>query len=468
MKKRIYAQLVLAGILIAGLLGTGYAAQLPNILIISVDDMGWGQPGCYGGKLVPTPNMDIIAANGVRFTDAYASSCVCTPSRVGLLTGRYQARTGHDALTVPPKPESQMALSEVTMAQRLKPLGYTTGIVGKWHLGENPGYLPASRGFDTSIGSVANVSEGPNGKRFYQGDQLIPDPVENFNTIPLYEKETIRFMEENCERPWFLYLSVNNVHGPVTASQSYLERFADEPAKHVQKYKACITELDDVIGSIMKKLRELDLEENTLVFFFSDNGKSDDLGEQGDLRGKKWTVWEGGIRISFLVQWKGRIPSGRVLKEPIIQLDVLPTALAAAGESVPPDWELDGVNLLPLLEGNVEKLEPRTFYWRFGPQYAIRQGDWKIVKPAVEINPMLVNLASDAGEQTDLSGEYPEKMQLLQKEWDRWNSEMQPPRWDDPRWNGEKYLKQRKTESDLKKKQKNSGSAPPKKAGAAK
>jgi arylsulfatase A-like enzyme len=437
-------RLVLAGFLTVGFSGAGQAAELPNILLINVDDMGWGQPGCYGGKLVSTPNMDAIAANGIRFTDAYASGPVCTPSRVGLLTGRYQARTGHDALTVPSKPESQMLLSEVTIAQRLKPLGYTTGIVGKWHLGENPGYLPASRGFDYSIGSVANVSEGPNGRRYYRGMDLIPDPVEKFNTIPLYEKESILFMEENREKPWFLYLSVNNVHGPVTASQSYLDRFADETSNPRQKYMACITELDDVIGSIMNKLQELDLEKNTLVIFLSDNGKSNDLGEQGNLRGKKWTLWEGGIRTPLMIQWKGRIPENQVSHEPVIQLDLFPTILAAAGGTVLPEWQIDGVNLLPLMEGKTDKLEPRTLYWRYGPQYAIRQGDWKIVKAAIELNPMLINLAADESEQTDLSGEYPEKMQLLQNEWDRWNAEMQPPRWEDLRWNGDLYRSQMK------------------------
>ncbi|MBM4153349.1 MAG: sulfatase, partial [Kiritimatiellaceae bacterium] len=350
------------------------SAEQPNILIINVDDMGWGQPGCYGGKLVPTPHMDALAASGVRFTDAYASGSVCTPSRIGLLTGRYQARTGHDALTVQSKPESQMMLSEVTLAQRLKPLGYATAIVGKWHLGEEPGFLPASRGFDYSVGSVANVSEGSNGKRFYRGLELIADPVENFNTLPFYQQEAYQFIEANRAKPWFLYFSVNNVHGPVTASESYLERFSNEPAIPVQKYKACITELDDVIGAMMAKLRDLKLEENTMVIFLSDNGKSSDLGEQGDLRGKKWTLWEGGIRTPLIIQWTKRLPKGKVLPDPVIQLDLLPSIVTAAGGQVLPEWQLDGVNLLPLMEGQVDQLEPRTLYWRFGPQYAIRQG----------------------------------------------------------------------------------------------
>ena len=145
-----------------------------------------------------------------------------------------------------------------------------------------------------------------------------------------------------------------------------------------------------------------------------------------------------------MIQWKGHLPEGKVLHEPVIQLDILPTALAAAGGSVQPEWNLDGVNLMPLLKGDVEKLEPRTFCWRFGPQYAIRQGDWKIVKAAVDMKPMLINLAEDMGEQTDLSSDNPEKMQSLQNDWDQWNGTMKPPRWEDLRWNGEEYMKQMK------------------------
>ena len=424
------------------------AAELPNILIISVDDMGWGQPGCYGGKLAPTPHMDALAAGGVRFTDAYASSCICSPSRVGLMTGRYPARTGHDALTVPNKPESQLLLAETTIAQRLKKLGYATAIVGKWHLGADAEHLPAARGFDFSYGSTSNVSEGRDGDRYYEGDQLIRDPVKDFITAPVYQKKALEFLEANRKKPWFLYLAENNVHGPTVASEPYYKRFADMTPKAKQRYAAVISEVDDAIGGIMRKLRELDLEENTLVFFLSDNGKSNPFGEVGDLRGEKWTTWEGGIRIPFIVQWKGHIPAGKVTQEPVIQLDVFPTAIAAAGGDLPPEWKLDGENLLPLLEGKVEKLPSRTLYWRFGPQYAIRQGDWKVVKAAVDMKPMLVNLTSDEGEMVDLSGKYPERMTDLQNRWDRWDAAMIPPRWEDRRWDGLEANARRKAQQD--------------------
>lgn len=463
MKTETLQQTCVAGFLLLAALSLS-AAELPNILIISVDDMGWGQPGCYGGKLVSTPQMDALAAGGVRFTDAYASSCICSPSRVGLMTGRYPARTGHDALTVPNKQESQLLVSETTIAQRLKELGYVTGIVGKWHLGADSEHLPVARGFDFSYGSVSNVSEDRDGERYYEGDHLISDPVKDFVTVPVYQKKAFEFIETNRKKPWFLYLAQNNVHGPTVASEPYYKRFSDMTPKAKRNYAANITELDEAIGGIMEKLRELDLETNTLVFFLSDNGKSNPFGEVGDLRGEKWTTWEGGIRIPFIVQWKGRIPAGKVTAEPVIQLDVFPTAIAAAGGSVPPEWKLDGENLLPFMVGKVAELPHRTFYWRFGPQYAVRQGDWKIVKAAVDMKPMLVNLGSDEGGKSDLSAEYPERMTDLQNRWDRWNASVIPPRWQDPRWDGLEAMARRKAQQAAAKKGK--GAAKGKKAPA--
>jgi len=427
--------------------GTSFAqaAAKPNILIVYLDDMGWGQLGCYDGKLAPTPRIDALAKSGVRFTNGYVSAPVSAPSRVGLMTGRYQQHTGHDANTTS-KPGTELDIHEVIFAQRMKALGYVTGIVGKWHLGAGPEYLPAARGFDYSFGSISNVGEGEDGGRFYRGKELIADPPGAPVTAPLYRDEALKFIEANQKTPWFLYLPLNNLHAPVVASEPYLKRFA-HLEKREQAYAAMITEADDVVGRVLDKLDELNLAENTLIFLISDNGGASELAEMNGLRGRKWLLWEGGIRVAWIAAWRGRIPGGRVLDEPVIQLDVMPTVLAAAGTDVKPEWNLDGVNLLPLLEGKAGKLEPRTLYWRFGVQYAIRQGDWKIVKAAMDMPPMLVNLASDRGEQNDLSTQYPEKMSDLQNLWDRWNATMQPPRWEDRRWEGEeakKALKQKK------------------------
>lgn len=396
--------------------------------------MGWAQPGCYGGKMAPTPNIDALAAGGVRFTDGYSSGCVCSPGRVGLMTGRYQARTGHDAN--PNRPGTELLLSETTLAQRLKAIGYATGIVGKWHLGDTgPEYLPAARGFDFSIGTVGNLGEGK-GPAFYRGSELLDELPGAPITSPIYARESIRFLDANKSAPWLLYISFNAVHSPHVATEATLEKFK-HLSKHDRQYAALIAEADDAVGAVMTKVRELGQEDNTLVFLISDNGGAFQHAEMGGLRGRKWLVWEGGIRVSWIAAWKGRIPAGRVSAEPVIQLDVLPTALAAAGAEILPEWQIDGANLLPLLEGKADKLAPRELYFRFGVQHAVRSGDWKLVKAGVDLGPMLVNLAEDRGERTDLSTKFPDKKQELQSLFDRWNAAMHPPRWDDRRWNGE-------------------------------
>jgi arylsulfatase A-like enzyme len=416
-------------------------AAKPNILLFYMDDMGWAQPGAYGGKMAPTPNMDALAAGGVRFTNGYSSGCVCSPGRVGLMTGRYQARSGHDAN--PGKAGRELLLSETTLAQHLKTAGYTTGIVGKWHLGDtSPEFMPTARGFDFAMGTVGNLGEGK-GPAFYRGKELLKDLAGAPVTSPVYARESVNFMEANHEKPWLLMLSFNAVHSPHVASEKWLEKFKHLP-KHDAAYAALAAEADEAIGTVMTKLRELKQEENTLIFLISDNGGAYQNAEMGGLRGHKWFVWEGGIRVSWLAAWKGHIPAGRVSDEPVIQLDVLPTALAAAGatSSIP----IDGVNLLPLLEGKTDKLAPRELYFRFGIQHAVRQGDWKLVKASKDMQPMLVNLATDPGEQTDLSAKEPEKAQSLQKLFDQWNATMQPPRWEDERWNGDENRKEGKKE----------------------
>jgi arylsulfatase A-like enzyme len=405
----------------------------PNILIFYLDDMGWAQPGAYGGKLVATPNMDSIAANGVRFTNGYSSGCVCSPGRVGLMTGRYQARTGHDAN--PTKEGRELLLSEMTMAQHLKPAGYTTGIVGKWHLGDTESkFMPLSRGFDFAMGTVGNLGEGK-GPSFYRGNDRIKELEGAPVTSPIYAREACGFIDSNQDKPIFLYLSFNAVHSPIVASPSWLEKFK-HLGKREQAYAALIAEADEAIGTVMMKLRELKLEENTLIFCISDNGGASPIAEQMRLRGHKWFVWEGGIRVTWMAQWKSRIPGGRVLPDPVIQIDVLPTSLAAAGAEAQ-KIELDGINLLPLLEGKTNKLDPRELYFRFGVQHAVRQGDWKLVKASKDMDPMLVNLTTDPGEQKDLSTENPTKKSELTNLFDQWNASMKPPRWEDQRWNGD-------------------------------
>lgn len=412
----------------------GEAASRPNVLVLLLDDMGWAQPGCYGGKLAPTPHLDALAANGMRFTNGYVSGCVCSPSRVGLMTGRYQARTGHDGLTA--RPGSELDRGETTLAQRMKAAGYRTGIVGKWHLGAGPEYLPAARGFDSSFGTLGNLGEGAP-PHFYRDGKLIPDPEGAPVTSPIYRDEAIRFIErQSASEPWFLYVSFNAVHSPHVASADWLARFKHLPKRDAE-YAALVAEADEAIGGILKTLRQRRLEENTLIFCLSDNGGAAPQAEMGGLRGHKWELWEGGIRVTWIVQWRGRVPAGRVVDVPVIQLDVMPTALAVAGATVKPEWQLDGVNLLPLLEGRATGLARDGLFWRFGPQAAVRQGDWKWVKAAKDMQPMLVNLATDPGEKVDLATREPERARAMAAAWERWNATMRPERWHDARSEGE-------------------------------
>ncbi len=301
------------------------ADQKPNILVFYLDDMGWAEPACYGGKRAPTPHIDAMAAAGARCTNGYVSACVCSPSRVGLMTGRYQARSGHDAN--PGKASNGLVLSETLMSQRLKDLGYATGIVGKWHLGSfEPAYLPIHRGFDDSIGSIANLGEGAP-PYFYRGAETMDDFPGAPITTPVYASEACKFIESRKDGPWFLYLPFNAVHGPVVASKEALDRFAQLDGRE-QDYAAMISEVDDAIGKVMNKLRELQLEENTLVFLISDNGGASPLATMGGLRGRKWLVWEGGIRVSWLAQWKGASPP-----------DKLSTSRSSSSMFCPPRWQ---------------------------------------------------------------------------------------------------------------------------------
>jgi arylsulfatase A-like enzyme len=301
--------------------------------------------------------------------------------------------------------------------------------------------MPQARGFDFAMGTVGNLGEGK-GPSFYRGAELLKDLEGAPITSPVYAREACGFIESNKDKPFFLFLSFNAVHSPHVASPKWLEKF-----KHLERrqgeYAALIGEADEAIGTVMTKLRDLKLEENTLIFCISDNGGASPISEQMGLRGHKWFVWEGGVRVTWMAQWKGHVPAGRVVNDPVIQLDVLPTALAAAGAE-PLKVELDGVNLLPLLEGKQDKLAPRELYFRFGVQHAVRQGDWKLVKASKDMEPMLVNLATDPGEQKDLSTENPAKKAELQTLWEKWDASMQPPRWEDRRWNGEEQRKPNK------------------------
>lgn len=405
----------------------------PNIVLLFADDLGYAGIGAQGSTDIPTPNIDSIARNGVRFTNGYVSCPVCSPTRAGLMTGRYQQRFGHEFNPGPAGEASDgfgLSLAETTVADRLKRLGYATGMVGKWHLGFKPEFHPMKRGFDEYFGFLggANPYLDPNSRGpILRGTAKVE---ENEYLTDAFRREAVSFLDRHRGSPFFLYLAFNAVHNPLQATAKYEQRFASIQDPKRRTYAAMTAALDDAVGAVLTKLRETGEEHNTLVFFISDNGgpTPQTTSRNTPLRGFKAQTYEGGIRVPFLMQWKGRIPAGKVDARPVISLDVHPTAVAAAGGSIPPEAKLDGVNLLPFVAGRDAARPHESLYWRFGAQWAIRQGDWKLVQSAGE-KPELFDLSKDIAESRDLAAEQPEKAAQLDAAWRAWSAELAPPKW---------------------------------------
>jgi arylsulfatase A-like enzyme len=352
------------------------------------------------------------------------------------MTGRYPTRFGHEfnggggaggrGFGLP--------LTETTFADRMKTLGYATACVGKWHLGGPPEYLPTKRGFDEFYGTVANTPffNPPNFVDSRVADEIRPVKDPTFYTTDAYGERAVDWIGRQKDRPYFLYLPFNAQHSPLQATPKYLDRFKHVADERRRLFAAMMSAMDDAVGRVLAKVRELGQEENTLVAFLSDNGGPTPVTTSGNgpLRGRKATTSEGGTRVPFSIQWKGTIPAGTTYDFPILNLDVLPTAVAAAGGKIDPAWKLDGVDLLPYLTGKKSGRPHETLYWRFGPQWAIRQGDWKLVASQADQNkPRLINLTEDIAEENDLTAKHPEKVKALKAEWDRWSGEQKEPLW---------------------------------------
>ena len=405
------------------------AAQ-PNIVIFYADDLGWGELGCQGyTKDIPTPHIDALAKNGLRFTNGYVAATYCSPSRAGLMTGRYPTRFGHEFNTV--ANTVGLRADQTTIATRLKTLGYATIAVGKWHLGNQPENLPTKRGFDEFYGTLNNTPFfHPTNfidSRISNEVQTVTDP--NFYTTDAYADRSIDWIEKNKTKPWFLYLPFNAQHAPLQAPKKYLERFPKITDEKRQLFAAMMASMDDAIGRVVGKIRALGQEENTLIFFIADNGgpTASTTSHNGPLRGFKMTTFEGGPRVPYIAQWKGKIPAGKTYDLPVMNLDVLPTAIIAAGGKTDSSWQLDGVDLMPYLTGKLTSRPHQTLYWRYGPQWAIRHGDLKlVVSKGGSGQPELYDLATDIGESKDLASAQPAKVKELQALWDKWNAEQAP------------------------------------------
>jgi arylsulfatase A-like enzyme len=404
-------------------------ARKPNIVVIVGDDMGYADIGVHGCKDIPTPHIDSLAKNGVRFTSGYVSGPYCSPTRAGLMTGRYQNRFGHE-FNPGPKPPDNFGLSvkETTLAERLRALGYVTGMVGKWHLGDGQAH-PLARGFQNYFGFLEGAHPYIPGKGtpILRGREAT---MESEYLTDALRREALAFIDKNKAQPFFLYLTFNAVHTPMEATDKYLKRFAGIGDDKRRTYAAMMSAMDDAVGALLARLAETGLGESTLIIFVSDNGGPPVNGSSNTpLRGVKATTWEGGIRVPFLMQWQGTLPAGKTYDHPVIQLDILPTAVAAAGAKIEPAWKLDGVNLLPFLTGKQEGAPHEALFWRFGQQTAVRMGDWSLVQANGSGSKLLFNLRSDVSQTKDLSAKHPQEARALQAAWEEWNRGNVPAAW---------------------------------------
>ena len=411
-------------------MGAVEGADKPNFVIFYADDLGWGETGVQGNKDIPTPHIDSIATNGVRFTQGYVAATYCSPSRAGLMTGRYPTRFGHEFNSV--ANVTGLHLNETTVADRLKSLGYSTICVGKWHLGMKPEYRPTKRGFDEFYGTLANTP-------FFLPTNFVDSRISNdvrqvtdesFYTTDAYAVRAVDWIEKNRDKPKFLYLPFNAQHAPLQAPRKYLDRFPNIKDEKRKLFAAMMSGMDDAIGTVMTKIRDIGQEENTMYFFIADNGgpTQSTTSQNGGLRGFKMTTFEGGPRVPFFAQWKGKLPAGKTYDKPVMNLDLLPTFVTAAGGKVDPAWKLDGVDLVPFVTGANSSRPHEKMYWRYGPQWAVRQGDMKLVVSRGGTNqPELYDLANDVAESKDLASAQPAKVKELLALYNAWSAEQAEP-----------------------------------------
>lgn len=425
------------------------AATQPNVLVIIADDLGYADIGVHGGKEVPTPNIDALAASGVRCTSGYVSAPYCSPSRAGFLTGKAATRFGHEFNPhVGDEAKLGLPLDQRTIANVMHDAGYATALVGKWHQGFDEAHHPQSRGFDDYFGFLVGghnfllhkdaepkFGTAHSHDLIYRGREV--QRLDGYTT-DLFTDEALSFMNRNAKKPWFLYLAYNAVHTPLEIVEKHQSRLPAEVKTPGRRgYLSLLLGLDDAIGRLTAELKAK--HPNTLVFFFSDNGGSGkrpffatNTGINTPLRGDKGQTLEGGIRVPFFVSWTGQLPAGKVYDQPVSALDVLPTAASVAGAKAPEG--IEGVNLLPHLKGEKADAPHESLAWRFGPQKAIRRGKWKLVdfrdfEAKTQSGWQLFDLDADISESKNLATEHPELVAELSKAWDDWNAKNIAPLW---------------------------------------
>lgn len=407
----------------------------PNIIVILIDDAGYADFGFMGCKDLDTPNIDRLAKSGIVFTDAHVSATVCAPSRAGLMTGKYQQRFGFEANDTGDKNSGDIGLSDdvVTMADVFKGNGYKTIALGKWHLGGHESDHPNKRGFDEFYGFETGSRsyfpiKNPSKKKMLQhnGEHI---QFKGYMTDVLGD-QSVRFIEENKENPFFMYLSYNAVHTPMEAKKEHLEKYKNHPR---QKLAAMTWSLDENIGKLQLKLEELEIADNTLIYFLSDNGgAANNTSSGGLLKGWKGNKFEGGHRVPFIVSWPSQIKAGEIFNGLSSSLDIFTTSLAAANIKKENNLILDGVNLLPYLKGERTGDPHETLFWRKLEEAGARIGDYKLIR-IKGFGSTMYNLEADLGETNNLKEVNQKKFNNLEKELQKWESQMKEPLWAEPR-----------------------------------
>ena len=445
MLKNIAATLVVALTLPFASAYANESARQPNIVLLFADDAGYADFGFHGSRTIQTPNLDELARTGVRFSQGYVSDPTCGPSRAGLITGRYQQRFGFEENNVPGYMSANSAelgdemglpVDEITMADRLKSLGYATAVFGKWHLGHGDQFHPLKRGFDEFVGfrggarsyfaypgGRADLPENRLERGF--GEFLEPD---GYLTDVLAD-EAVAFIERNAGVPFFVFLSFNAVHVPMDALEADLALFPG--LQGLRKQLAAMTvAMDRASGKVLDRLGELGLSDNTIVVFASDNGGPTDRNGSNNypFAGTKSNHLEGGIRVPLLMRWPERLAAGDLYDEPVSTLDLLPTFYAAAGGDVAMLGDIDGVDLLPFVLGEADGVPHQTLFWKKDVRATIRDGDWKLMRFA-DRPPELYNLAEDIAEHYNLAADHPELVAELFKKIFAWEQTLERSRW---------------------------------------
>ena len=439
---------LLLSLLIINTMIFGYAQQKssPNVIVIMADDMGYGDVGFNGCEDIPTPNIDKIASHGVVFKSGHVSFAVCSPSRAGLLTGRYSQRFGYERniLYVPNDRNMGLDLEEETMADILSKVGYKTMLIGKWHLGSHEDLHPLKRGFHEFFGFLGG------GHYYFPTELNITDPLSisdeprsyktklNSGRTPVdeseyitdaFSREAVSFIERNISNNFFLYLSYNAPHTPLQAPNKYLSRFNDITDKKRRTYAAMVSAIDDGVGMILEKIKTNKIDQNTIIIFLSDNGGPIDNGSRnGNLNGKKGTLLEGGIRVPFAMQWTGVIPEGMIYEKPVISLDILPTILAQIETDIKPKRSFDGVNLIPYLLKEKNAAPHKMIYWRNYDMknYASISGDGKKLWMKGD-SVLLFDLQKDVGESKNIADENKHLVNKMKKQVHQWEKALKLP-----------------------------------------